>query len=965
MSTFTQARGRLPAEGEDHTGATHVFGSEVRRANESSSGPGGSHGPRIFINYRRDDAAGDAGRLHDALVARFGKASIFMDIDKIQPGADFAEVINDAVGSCEVLVSVIGKTWLSQSDDGGRRRLDDERDLVRLEIQSALGHKIRLVPVLVQGAQMPRAAQLPAGLAGLARKNSFELSYTRWQYDVERLIRALEGSTTLGEASVHNLPRQLTSFVGRGDDVAAAQRTLSTARLLTLTGTGGVGKTRLAIQVAGELVNEFRDGVWLVELAPIADPALVTQALAVALGVREQSGREIAETVSGYLRPRQALLVLDNCEHLVEAVARLVEGLLRACPELRILATSREALGIGGEAVSRVRSLSVPDAAGQPVAAGVADYEAVALFCDRATTAVGSFVLTPKTAPLVVQICRRLDGIPLAIELAAARLKVLSLDQIVERLDNRFQLLTGGSRTALPRQKTLRATIDWSYELLPSAERAVLRRLSVFAGGASLEAAEAVCAGDIVEAGQVLDLLSELTSKSLVQVEDSGGAARYQLLETIRQYGEDHLREPGEAAALRQRHSDWFQSLAERAELELKGPEQLMWSELLEIELENLRAAFEWSLQAGDTEAGLRFATSLGRFWYVRGHPSEGQDWLNRTLAHGEGSARLRAQAVGWAAQLASYMGDDESATRLGTESLDQFRRISDQRGVGFALGILGLAAIGQDEYEQAVALEEESLAALNEAGDKADVAQSLFFLGQAYLQVADYQSAVGRLEEALALFRELGDKRFIALSIGVLGRVALNQRNYGQAASLLEEGLTLLRDLKDQGRVTLLLALSTTQRCLGNFEVAKAMAEESLASFRRLGQIQRSAYSLCELGIIARLEGNFERAAGLLLEGLTLTRDRYGAAIFLEAVAGVACGQGQLLRGVTLFGAAQATRENIDLPLDPYDVSDHEAIVAAAKADLGEEEFGKAWNAGYAMTQDAAIALARAGETS
>jgi predicted ATPase len=883
-----------------------------------------------------------------------------MDVDTIEPGADFAEVINAAVGSCEVLVTVIGKSWLSLADANGKRRLDDQQDLVRLEIQSALEQGIRVIPALVQGARMPRAGELPDTLAKLAGRHAFEISYARWQYDVERLITAVEMPIQQKESSLHNLRRQLTSFVGRRSEVASVTRTLSTARLVTLTGAGGIGKTRLAIQAGSEMVKAFRDGVWLVELAPIASPDLVPAAIAAALSVREQSGRVIAETVTDYLRPRHMLVVLDNCEHLVEAAARLVEDLLLACPDLRILATSREALGIGGEEVLRVLPLSLPDPADQTAAENVAGYEAVALFCDRATTAVGSFSLTPKSSPLVVQLCRRVDGIPLAIELAAAKLKVLSLEQIVLRLDDRFRLLTGGSRTALPRQQTLRATIDWSYQLLPEAERTLLRRLSVFSGGSSLEATEAVCAGEHIDAFEVLDLLTELTSKSMVVVTDSRDEARYGLLETIRQYGHDQLTEAGEADALRRRHRDWFVSLAGQAERELQGPEQLRWSELLETELENLRAAFEGSMQAEDTAAGLRLATALARFWYTSGHLSDFQDWLNRALARGDGPTSLRAQALSCAAGLASFLGDNERATRLGNEGLDLFRRVSDQRGVGFALRILGLVAGSQDEYQRATALIEESLDTLRKVGDKPGIAQSLFYLADSIADGGDHESAVSRLEEALALFRELGDRRFIAKSVGGLGYVALSQSRYAPAAALLGESLVLSRELKDQSSVSVLLyELGTVERSLGNVELAKPLLEESLSLFRRLGQSHSAAYSLCELGIVAGTEGDLGHAAALLQESLSLGNDRYSLSRCLEALAGLACRREQPLVGATLFGAAEAMREKISRPLALSEAGDHDAFVAAAESSAGPAVFRNAWLEGQAMTQEQAIAFA------
>jgi len=386
------------------------------------------------------------------------------------------------------------------------------------------------------------------------------------------------------DALPNNLPRQLTSFIGREREMAEVKRLLTTTRLLTLTGSGGCGKTRLALQVAADLVEEFANGVWLVELAALTDPALVPQAVASALGVREEPGRPLLATLSDYLKAKRLLLLLDNCEHLVAACAYLAEALLRACPHLRILATSREALNIAGETVWRVPSLSLPDLLHLPSVEHLTQYEAVRLFIERALISRPDFVLTSQGAPSVAQVCHRLDGIPLAIELAAARVKVLSVEQIAARLDNRFRLLTSGSRTALPRQKTLRAAIDWSYDLLSETERMVLRRLSVFAGGWTLEAAEAICVGEGIEWHEVLDPLMQLVDKSLVMMEEQGGTVRYRLLETVRQYGRDKLPASGEADVVRGRHRDWYLALAERAEPELLGSNQAVWLERLETE---------------------------------------------------------------------------------------------------------------------------------------------------------------------------------------------------------------------------------------------------------------------------------------------------------------------------------------------------------------------------------------------
>ena len=408
------------------------------------------------------------------------------------------------------------------------------------------------------------------------------------------------------------MPLELSSFVGREKELAEVKRLLlEDARLLTLTGSGGCGKTRLALAVARELVEWFEDGVWLVELAPLADPPLVPQSVAFTLGVREQPGRSLTEALSNHLRYKKMLLVLDNCEHLVEACAELAEALLHSCPELRVLATSREALGITGEVAWPVPSLSLPDLRRLPAVESLPQYESARLFVERIVAVKPAFALTDQNAVAVAQICYRLDGIPLAIELAAARAKVLSVEQIADRLDDCFRLLAAGGRTAMPRHKTLRATMDWSHELLSEEEQTLFRRLSVFAGGFSIDAVESVGEGAGIERDEVLGLLSHLVDKSLVLAQEQGGEARNRLLATVRQYGREKLALSGEEAEVGRRHARYFLELADGAEQALYGPDQIRWLARLETEHDNLRAALSWSIGEGEAELGVRLAGAL------------------------------------------------------------------------------------------------------------------------------------------------------------------------------------------------------------------------------------------------------------------------------------------------------------------------------------------------------------------
>ena len=598
----------------------------------------------------------------------------------------------------------------------------------------------------------------------------------------------------------HNLPVQLTSFVGRERELADVQQVVSSVRLLTLTGAGGVGKTRLALQVAAALVDQFPDGVWLVDLAPLADPGLVAQTVASVLRVREEPGRPLEATLADTLRPRQLLLLLDNCEHLVAACGQLADALLRVCPEVRLLATSREALGIAGETTWRVPPLALPPPECRPPAGHLAGFEAVRLFLDRARAVRPDFGLTDENAAAVAQVCRRLDGIPLALELAAARVPVLTPEQIAARLDDCFRLLTGGSRTVLPRQQTLRALVDWSYDLLSEWEQALFRRLAAFAGGWTLEAAEAVCAGEIIASDEILELLAHLVSKSLVVADEQGGARRYRLLQTIRQYAAERLRAAGEAAAVRGRHRDWFLAQAEQAEAALWGPGQAAWLERLEVEHDNLRAALEWSRAADDGEAMLRLAGALARFWDVRGYLSEGRGWLEAALGAAPTTRTVaRARALSRAGYLAVVQGDLAAARARLEEGLVLGRDLGDEDSIGATLLVMGLVAQAQRDHDRAAGLFEESLSMSRRARHPPGVYTSLYLLASTAQSRGDFQQARALHEESLRLKREQGDAWSIAVSLFSLGTLARMQDDHARAWALYRESLALREELRDR----------------------------------------------------------------------------------------------------------------------------------------------------------------------
>ncbi len=718
-----------------------------------------------------------------------------------------------------------------------------------------------------------------------------------------------------------NLPASLSSFIGREREIGEVKRALASTRLLTLTGTGGCGKSRLALRIAGDLMDAYPDGVWVVELAPLADPSLLPQTVAVTLGLRAGTDQSVLETLTGDLAPKDLLLLLDNCEHLIEAAAPLVEALLRACPRLRILATSREALRIAGETSWLVPSLPLPLTNGATVD-DVQRSDAVQLFVERARAVRPVFRLTSANAAVVTQICRRLDGIPLAIELAAARVRMLSVEQIARHLDDRFGFLIGGSRGALPRQQTLQATLDWSYALLTDPERRLFRCLSVFGGGFDLEAAEAVGGG--------LDLLTQLVDKSLVQAEVGAGKERYRLLETVRQYGWERLVESGEATVARNRHLAWCVALAQRAEPELDGTRQLEWLERLDAEYDNLRAAIEWGLEV-DPVAGLRLAGSLWQFWQLRGYLAEGRRWLEAVLASpgvvGQPERqRERAWALLGAGMLARDQGDSPAARGFGAESLALFGEVADPRGVVEALRNVGLCRLEDGEpADQVRPPLEESLVRARAMGNHRSAGVALRYLGHVAAREGDDLGAHRLFGEALALFRQLGN--------------------------VVETGDTL--------KVRGLFYLAR-----GDLSDARRDLEEGLEIHRRLGHKRGTGLVLLGLGCLAQEEGDRATAGELLNEGARLLREVAAPGIhqLLGYQGQRAIARGEFDRGIRLVAAAAAAQsENVvfSIILASGHTIEKASAIAAARAALGEQAFTAAWAEGQAMTLEQALELA------
>jgi predicted ATPase/class 3 adenylate cyclase len=726
------------------------------------------------------------------------------------------------------------------------------------------------------------------------------------------------------DARPNNLPAQTTPFIGREKEIRAIREQLSNAnvRLLTLSGVGGAGKTRLALQAAADIVDDFEHGVFFVPLAALSDRALVLQTIAQAFDVREAAGRQLKEQLKDHLREKQMLLVLDNFEQVIDA-APLVADLLTAAPRLKVLVTSREVLRLSGETDYPVPPLTLPDLKRLPPLERFTQYEAVALFIERAVAVKPAFAVTEESTHAIAEICSRLDGLPLAIELAAAHVRVLPPQRMLSELSHRLSFLTGGARDLPARQRTLRGAIDWSHDLLTGAEQKLFQRLAVFVGGCALEAIEAVCNSE--SELNVLETIESLVDKSLVKQTETAGEPRFAMLETIREYAGERLVAAGEEERVKERHRDYFLSLAEQAEPKLIGAQQGEWLQRLEEEHENLRAGLNWSLGETGVGGGLRLCGALQRFWWTRGHLAEGREWCVRVLGKAGAEERTleRAKVLNGAGVLAFYQADYPAARALHEECLAIRRELGDRRGVAASLGNLGTVARTQGAIAYARVLHDESLAIRRELGSRGSIARSLNNLGNVALDQGDYPAARALFEETLAITRELGDRWSIANSLNNLGEVAYAQADYPAARALHEECLAIMRDLGERKSIANSLSnLGDVARHQGDFAAARALYENSLVTQRELGD------------------------TGKIVESL-------------EGLASVVAALGLSLRAARIWGAAEGLREEIGSPLRPYERPNYERHVAAARTRGDNASFDRAWQEGRALTLEQAMELA------
>lgn len=812
----------------------------------------------------------------------------------------------------------------------GRRLLATDRanETAHQHVMFALAAQGERTAALEQYAACERALRAELDVAPSKETRALYLSIKQ------------KSDTESAAARLTNLPKPLTSFVGREAELREIKVLMTEARLITLTGVGGAGKTRLAIALGQALVSAYSAGVWWVDLSSLAEAARVPDAVAKPLGVQERPNQPITETLVEFLRAKSLLLVVDNCEHLIAACATLIETLLTECDDLCVLATSREALGIPGEQVYPVPSLEIPgvgtalvvaqaQAAASAAATELLRFAAVRLFVERARSQQPGFQLNSQNMAMVVRICQRLDGIPLALELAAARVSSLSVEEIAQRLDDRFRLLTTGSRTALPRQQTLRALIDWSYDLLPEAERLLFRRLAVFAGGWTLEAAEQVCGGEgrgeaSFAPADVLEPLTHLIAKSLVVAETEDGARRYRLLETIRDYARAKLAAANEVEMTQGRHYEYFVALAERAEPEMNGKSQIEWGNRLELEHDNLRAALQWAQTLASANSVLRLSGALHLFWRNHSHSIEGQHWYESAIGRRgpQCDPLYLAKAYSGAGSMRWMLGDLNQAYALHEQALAYFEQANDPNGIAISLYNLAVQTRLKGDLAEAESMSVKAFQVAQKVDNKWAMTSALMTLGLIAVTRGNLDESIHYLEESLAVAREEDNQLNIAYVLHNMGCVASSQGNFLRAAELLGESLRLAEQVQF------------------SHLVAANLAEQGLLFIRQSQFVP--AIKWCRRGAQVAFQ----------------TAYKIGLAICIEWLAAALGYQYQVTQAVQLWGAAMALREEISVPIEREYLFDYEKAVTFVRAQIGEQKFAEWLAQGRKMTMEQTAAF-------
>ena len=759
----------------------------------------------------------------------------------------------------------------------------------------------------------------------------------------------------------HNLPQRLTSFIGREKEMAAVADLVSQNRLVMLTGVGGIGKTNLSLQVGRALIETFPDGVWLVELAPTSDANLIPQTIASALGLRDSAAHTIQETLLDYLQEKQCLLILDNCEHLINEVAQFVQTVLQHCADVKILASSREALAVPGERPFPVPPLTLPENGQQSILEEWQQYEALRLFVERAQIVLPEFQVTVNNVASLVQICQRLDGIPLALELAAARVKVLTTSQIAARLDDRFRLLTSGSRAALARQQTLRALIDWSWELLTEDEQHLLQRLSVFAGGMDIEAVETICADESLQSYEILDLLNGLVNKSLVNVQrKQGEETRYYLLETIRQYAQERLTAAGETETYRHKHLVYFRQLAATAEPLLQGFQQGVWRNRLEKELDNIRVALNWAHET-DAIAGLELISSLFYFVITRGYLHEMETHLTQLIAQTAAiSSIIKAKAL-WV--LGSFLVTQsfqrrEEAEVLWQESLALSYKLEDPLGITRILRLQGYFLSAQGQVEQGQALIREGVALMREVGDKAAIAETLNYLYEHEPWDNDEQRWA-MLQETERLQREVGQLFLLVITLRRSGHLATLQGDFETARTFFAECLPIAESIGPRDVAYTLIEMGQLYFRMGEYSLAQTTLKRALSEIQKPEVYDNGEWAIVHLGYVHLRQGNLSQAKQNFSQSLQLFKKGdvvNGVCFTLEGLASLAVQLEQAEKATRLFAWADAIRKTLADARSSLEQADVDEDIAHILDMIDEETYTAVYAEGYAMTMEQAI---------
>jgi len=808
-----------------------------------------------------------------------------------------------------------------------------------------------------------------------------------------------------------NLPLDLTRFIGREREIAEVKRLLKQHRLVTLTGVGGTGKTRLSLQVAREMQDGFADGVWVVELSTIFEKDQVIRAVAAVLDVREKINQPLMESIVEFLKPRELLIIMDNCEHLISTCAGFAGTLLSACPEIRIMVTSREALGIQGEISYHVPSMNLPDLESLPEADEAWQVESMQLFMDRAASVKPDFDPNQQDTLAVARICTRLDGIPLAIELAAVRVRALPVEEIANRLSDRFRLLTGGIRTAMPRQQTLQALIDWSFDLLTEQEKLLLQRMSVFSGGATLDAVESICSGGGLNEVDILDLITRLVDKSLVTFEIMNGSARYDMLETIRQYARAKLIQSGEIEFLRRKHLEYYTGYTEKIAPELWRGEQVRWMDRLEQEHDNLRVALEWSL-CGECGSdllipGMRIAGAVSLFWLVRGHWSEAWTWMRRLLENTETlglhdpvktrllysagfiveslgdihkskelfelavlEARAQQDTSGHAyallglGEIAINEHSVEEAERHIEQSLLIFKSLNDKVGMLLAYADKGKIAADSQGYDKAREFFNENLKICRELGHQLGVAGTLLALGQIETHFGDKNKGRKLVEESLSIYRVSKDKSGIAGALSAIGLSELYAENMESSREHYEQALRIARELRSGPSIgTALIALGEIARSQSDYTAARDYYEEALHLNEHLGQLGIVNIVAHNLGYVAKQQGDPDKALEYFRKSLfmSIENDQPRFLFFcLAGIASVLVDRGEHRNAAKLFAFAEKFRRENHYRLDPVDKWEVDRSIKKLDQELDRKEIESNRASGEKLSMDEAIQIAK-----